>query len=469
MRYRFFSKYSLVLYVAALTLGVFFMHPLVVSAACGFHNITGYVWSRNIGWVSLNCSAGGTVDYGLDIDFASGSPSENVTGYAWSPHLGWLHMEPSGPYPSAPSYSARFDRNLGGSPTTTAGVITGWAQWTALGSDGWMLMGPLDIGGTDYGVGIGSDRLFTGWSWNGGSNIDVDANPERGDGWILWDSVQSGGGASVLAYWFETLYGDIYTAGNIAAPFAPAPNRYTATYLIQADGTVQPVTIQSQAGDGDPYTAESFGALSIPDAANSYEGSLGTIDRTGMLNGYYGDVVTYNGDQTTSGTLGTSKLLDGKIYHYTGNLTVNSSLTFSKGTSAQKGSGTIIVDGNVTINANVQYESGAVASNIANLPSVAWMVAGNMTIDQSVTEVVGLLYSEGTISTGTTGSSLSDVPIIIRGMMIAQTLNLQRIYVTETHDPAEQVIFDGRAIANPPPGMVDFIKALPSIREVTPA
>ncbi|MEK7189131.1 MAG: hypothetical protein AAB671_01370 [Patescibacteria group bacterium] len=438
--------------------------PLVAFAACSFHNITGYAWSYNSGWVSLNCNAGGTIDYGLDINFESGGATELVTGYAWSGNLGWLNLSPTGPYPtwgSVPGVASTFYRNQGGSPATTAGVIKGWAKWEALGNDGWMVMGPIDLSGADYGVAIGADRLFLGWSWSGGDTLDADPEPERGDGWVYWDSVASGGGASVLAQWFETLYGDIYSKGSIGALFSPPLNRYNATYLIQAGGTIEPVAIQSQGGDTAPYESESFDSLSLPDAANNYRGTLAWLDKAGLVGGRYGA-------PASSLPAGPSVLLGGGVYHYTSDLTISSAITFNKGTGSQKGSGTVIVDGNLTINADLAYQSGAVASSIANLPSVAWIVKGNIVINPSVQNLVGVLYSEGSISTGTTGSAPTDVALEIDGMLIASQINLQRLFSDETGEPAEQIIFDGRAVINPPPGLTDIAKGLPVLRETRP-
>ncbi|MBI1961069.1 MAG: hypothetical protein HYS45_00015 [Parcubacteria group bacterium] len=438
--------------------------PLSVFAACGFHNVSGYVWSRNTGWVSLNCNAGGTVDYGLGIDFESGDATELVTGYAWSSNLGWLNFQPSGPYPtwgSVPASAATFYRNVGGSPTTTAGSIRGWAKWEALGANGWMVMGPITISSTDYGVAIGADRLFSGWSWNGGDNLDADPEPERGDGWVLWDSVASGGGASVLAHWFEALYGDIYSGGSIGALFSPPLNRYNATYLIQANGTIEPVAIQSKGGSLAPFLSESFDSLAIPDTANNYRGTLGWLDKAGMIAGRYGT-------PESALPVGSSILLNGKVYYYTGDLTISSALTLNKGTGTQKGSGTIVVDGNLNINADLAYQSGAVSSRIDNLPSVAWIVKGNIVINPAVRNLAGVFYSEGTVSTGTTGSVLSDVPLRIDGIFIANRINLQRVFADATQEPSEQIIFDGRAVINPPPGLADIAKGLPTLRETRP-
>lgn len=449
--------------------------PLSVFAECGFHNVTGYIWSRNTGWVSLNCRSGGSVDYGLEIDFETEGDTLDVSGYAWSSNMGWLDFDPSGGYPGYGSalYDAEFFRNtgIGISPTTTAGVLKGWAKWNALGDDGWMIVGPINIGGIDYGVEIGTDRLIDGWSWNGGDNIDADVVPEEGDGWVIWDS--SVGGASVLSFWFETLYGSIYSGGNINAQFAPPLNRYNATYLIQANGTIKPVAIRSAGGGGIPYVGDQFPYISeshdsfaLPDAQNKYRGTLGWIDKAGMLAGRYGVV-------ESSIPTAAEFVLDGKIYHYTSDLIISSDTTFKDGNPSQnpkqKGNGTIIVDGDLYINADMYYKSESTKGRVENLASVAWVVSGDIIIDKDVTNLVGLFYSEGEIHTGTRGAIINaDIPITIEGILIAKKIFLERLFSDDTSEPAEKIIFDGRAIINPPPGMSDIGKGLPVFNETLP-
>ncbi len=452
--------------VLFLILAGFLLAPLPARAACNFHNISGYIWSANIGYISLSCNnQGGAVDYGADIDFDSPAPSVPVTGYGWSPHAGWINFQPAGPYPYAiaPANTAYFTRNEGEAATSTVGVITGWAKLESWGANGWMKLGPLDIGGTDYGVKVGASRAFSGWSWNG-----ADSYPAAG--WVHWGNTDGGYGGAVVARWFETLYGDIYSGGNIDAQFAPPAGRYNATYLIQADGMIDPVTITSGPNPGAIGRAPGFGSLALPQAANNYKGTLGSIDRAGILNGYYGAITTYGGSNNTSTTLGNNLVLDGKIYHFTGDLTVDADLTFNKGSGSQKGSGLIMVDGNLIINADILYQSGAVAGRIDNLPSAGWLVKGDITVNPAVTGMVGLFYSEGAlgITTGSTGVAATDVGLTISGLLIGRKITLQRLYAPADNSPAEQITFDGRAVINPPPGLTDVVKGLPALREVIP-
>ena len=444
--------------------------PVVVQAACNFHDITGFIWSSNIGWISLNCAnTGADVDYGADVNFDAPTPATPMTGYGWSPNVGWVNFQPAGPYPTAPNYTSLFTRNLGESPTSTVGKITGWAKVESLGSNGWLKMGPIVINTVDYGVQVGTNRAFTGWSWNGGDNIGYGPEPDRGTGWVSW--LGNGYGASAVARWFETLYGDIYSGGDIDAPFSPPAGRYSATYLLQANGTIDPATITSPGGAGAPYRSENFGVVALPQQSNSYRGTLGILDRIGIFNGYYGTVVTHSGDSNSSSALGANIILERKIHYFTGNLTIDSDLTFNKGTGVQKGNGTIIVDGDLIVNANTLYQSGAVAGRIDNLPSIGWLVKGNVTINPVVSSMAGVFYSEGAsgITTGTTGNPLTEQPLTVNGMFIAHSIFLQRLFVSADNTPAEQITFDGRAAVNPPPGFADMIKGLPTLREVVPS
>ncbi len=79
--------------------------------------VTGWMWSDNIGWVSLNCSNTNDCSptWGLSL---SGSA---VTGYAWSDNIGWIKFGELGPtFPAG-----------GGSATEAAfsgGNFSGWAR-----------------------------------------------------------------------------------------------------------------------------------------------------------------------------------------------------------------------------------------------------------------------------------------------------------------------------------------------------
>ena len=55
--------------------------------------LTGYAWSANFGWVSLNCSndiSCATVDYKVSNDGAG-----SLSGYGWNETAGWISFNPS--------------------------------------------------------------------------------------------------------------------------------------------------------------------------------------------------------------------------------------------------------------------------------------------------------------------------------------------------------------------------------------
>lgn len=123
------------------------------------HNVFGWAWSSNIGWISFNStSGGGAVNYGVNIG------SDGIfSGYAWSQNIGWIKFNPSGPYPGPPNHSAKLDSDTK--------RITGWIR--ALNHnddwDGWIFLGPIVKEGTDYGVKINdtpNPAQFEGWAWS---------------------------------------------------------------------------------------------------------------------------------------------------------------------------------------------------------------------------------------------------------------------------------------------------------------
>ncbi|MFH0804907.1 MAG: hypothetical protein V1916_01790, partial [Patescibacteria group bacterium] len=59
------------------------------------------------------------------------------------------------------------------------------------------------------------------------------------------------------------------------------------------------------------------------------------------------------------------------------------------------------------------------------------------------------------------------VPLQVNGLLVARGYNFDRKY-TRSLAPAEQIIYDGRVVANTPPGLSDFIAALPSLQRVNP-
>lgn len=163
-------------------------------------------------------------DYGVHICTSDTDPNPRcaevaspkqgkIVGYAWAGAvedtpapvdgtIGWIRFDPPGPYPTCPVTTCP-----GGSPNYSSRVdlgtkkVTGWARACAGtvngdcvsatrtdGWDGWILLGPIVKGGTDYGSYVDtstSPAQFRMWAWGSDvvgwisfnkSNCDSDGN-----------------------------------------------------------------------------------------------------------------------------------------------------------------------------------------------------------------------------------------------------------------------------------------------------
>ena len=138
------------------------------------HNVGGWAWSENIGWISfnsLNCdpdgdgiSNGGTgcptrgtsiPNYGVKLDRLTSS-QKIFSGYAWSENIGWItfnESELSG-CPQSPCRAWLGSDNR----------VYGWARVLAFGGgwDGW-----IRLRDANYGVSLNpSTNEFEGWAWS---------------------------------------------------------------------------------------------------------------------------------------------------------------------------------------------------------------------------------------------------------------------------------------------------------------
>ncbi len=129
-------------------------------------NLSGYGWSSEIGWLSFRGTTLDGYPYGVYIDEATG----NFSGYTWSSNssggvtggIGWINFAPSGPYPSAPNFSARYN--------FLTDTIDGWARAVSAGGgwDGWIKLSGTATDGTVYQVkrDIVTSRM-QGFAWGG--------------------------------------------------------------------------------------------------------------------------------------------------------------------------------------------------------------------------------------------------------------------------------------------------------------
>lgn len=209
----FFRTFSFL----ALSLCIFL--GAVADAHAG--NLSGYAWSSNIGWISMNCEnhAGCSVsDYGVNV-----TPSGLMEGYAWSPNVGWLSFNQSdlGGCPSG-TCEARFTRGNG--------QVSGWVRSCAVFAsgcsgglkpvsqrgnwEGWIhLRG--GSGANAYGVFV-SGTIWSSFAWGGGSDA------LGTDGVIGWLSF-SGPGYSVVGTGDAVASGPFVSCGG--TPGATLVNR----------------------------------------------------------------------------------------------------------------------------------------------------------------------------------------------------------------------------------------------------
>ncbi|MDP3244909.1 MAG: hypothetical protein Q8M83_04615 [bacterium] len=283
--------------------------------------------------------------------------------------------------------------------------------------------------------------------------------------------------------WLETKAGDIYGGPVGSAQMKPAPpGYYNATFCILSSGEVTNFSSENKCVS---KNISSLNILSSPITGNVNlysKNVLARLDLTGLKNERYGQVVPIISNPDTGEITQSAEsipiALAGQVYTYQGNLIqgdliMEGNFTFdnSSSESEAKGSGLIFVQGNLYINGNWTY-GGPQIDNQDSLASLGVVVVdnpaspdkteGNIYFNGNVTQAVGIFYAEDTIYTGA-----SDQILKINGALAARNFAFERTLLSET-EGAEQIIYDGRAQINPPPGLADFFKSLPVIRRVVP-
>ncbi len=277
--------------------------------------------------------------------------------------------------------------------------------------------------------------------------------------------------------WLQSDLGNLYSAQRIGARKYPPRGRYNATYCISAKGSISNFRgeLCAQGNRTDPKYR-----YATPVRTQGFQTVLGKLDLNGLKNGRYGEVVTF-GSSAELDTAIANGPLGGKVYRYVpvggapDDLTVSAAtaLTILNGNDTASGAGTILVEGgNLIIATDIDYQNTPSSqSNIASLASVAWIVlaepldplkGGNIYIDRRVTWAVGTFFADGKSGITSVYPSNQDIyrPLTVLGVMVAKVFHFDRLFQS-LEQGAERVVYDGRAVANPPPGIGDFSKALP--------
>lgn len=167
-------KFPFSLKIFSLLVSLIFFLPVFVHAGAE-HNMSGFAWSSNIGWISFNCtndsSCGSTGETNYGVHMASdgslcGDETCSVPGYAWSPNIGWIQFGSLSGFPTGEGTQAQ-NANVNGNN------LKGWAKALSADGNGWD--GWISLSGSGYSVNK-SSADFTGYAW-GGSVV----------GWILFD------------------------------------------------------------------------------------------------------------------------------------------------------------------------------------------------------------------------------------------------------------------------------------------
>ncbi|MBU1921595.1 hypothetical protein KKD84_00015 [Patescibacteria group bacterium] len=258
--------------------------------------------------------------------------------------------------------------------------------------------------------------------------------------------------------WLETQYGHVYAEGGVRGPEAPE-GLYNATYCVIAPtGGIEKFTSAR-----DCYLTPED-AYNFPESVNKYTNILGHLDVPGIKNGLYGQVETI----ADPSEIGAS--LAGKIYYIQNqDIDFDTIMEIANGIGNQSGAGLVLVEGgDLYFSADMTY-SGVQIQKLKNLASIGWIVVqnqvgigGNIYIDPGVSQLVGAFYAEKMIKT-----QAGDSQLTVYGLMIARQFDFGRAYSSGLCG-AEQIIFDSRALTNPPPGMEDLTRSLPDVEQIVP-
>lgn len=349
-----------------------------------------------------------------------------------------------------------------------------------------------------YGLAFDSNAAnIKGYAWSGFTEDEFGNN--RGLGWIKFSPNY---GAGLYRSYLSTRYGNIYSQSNIGSDYTVAPpaGYFNATYMIQANGHVtnwissqmiDPITgeiIQNSPwlismDTGQPMNYE------YPKLENDYGNVLGNLDYQGLLDGSYGEV-----DESLPGESGMTDpnvCLGGRVYYFNGDATLNdvgvteNAYIFE---NCANGSGTIIIDGDLTIEGNIRYENEAISGESIKLASVAWIIKGDLKISSEVENLAGtfiVLGQDGvdcgsdfkgpTEHCGTIYTCYEEVncdnKLIVSGQFLAKNFSFQRTWrslQSELREAAELIIYDGRNVINPPPGLGDVLKTIPRWDQIAP-
>lgn len=311
--------------------------------------------------------------------------------------------------------------------------------------------------------------------------------------------------------WVQVKYGDLFAGSNFdAANTSVLPN---ATFLITSAGTINNwnTGCSSEADFGwgpcrlpgytklfptykndfttpagsiwflRGYTGANFGTATpstgtVLDALRARYGVNRVVDISAPLSN---SACTWWDDSVNPPPSGWGgRLLGGKVYWSSGNCIIDGGATIKldNGTLDQDGSGLFLINGNLTINENIEYSDLPAltdTSRLKNMASATWLVLGGVFIGVDVTRVDANIIALGSsayrntacdttdfVACGTVQTGAVDESLTIKGILAAREFKFERTG-SALYTASETVIYDGRILANPPPGLDDLLQSLP--------
>ncbi len=336
-----------------------------------------------------------------------------------------------------------------------------------------------------YGLVFDSNTAsIKGFAW-GGNSVD-------GMG-LEWLEFSPRAGSAYYRSYVSSKYGNIYSKANVGSDYTVAPptNYFNATYMIQANGhIINWISGHYESDNAWHMSADSGDALNYayPKSKNDYTNALGNLDYNGLTKGVYGEVIDSFPDASGGNY---NVCLKNLIYFVDGDYVLEEksggiARNFENCFSA---AGTIIINGDLTIRANVQYDASNFSGNSDSLASVAWIIKGDLIIEPKVEKLAGTFIVLGKDNVDCVHKVDSSTPhcgavftcrgdqsecgrqLNVSGQFLAKDFHFQRTFrslESELREASENIIYDGRNVINPPPGLGDVLKVLPTWNQIAP-
>ncbi|MFA6422629.1 MAG: hypothetical protein WCV92_04485 [Candidatus Buchananbacteria bacterium] len=332
---------------------------------------------------------------------------------------------------------------------------------------------------TKYGSSLNlNDGSVVGWAWNGYK----ESSNTFGSGWIHFNG---NGEVKILAPWLETKYGSVFSEKGIRQWAGSGGNNATYCIFAQSIYGIKTASISCP----NPISDINIKYVTSTATQNIYRNALGKIDIYGLTTSTNSvNTIKYNKYGNSIVDIDVTPLtgsisLDNKVFVSDQDVTIDG-LTIKNG--SKNGNGTIIINGNLTINGDIVYDNTSNPSNVKQLASIAWIVKGDLIISGNVKNVVGAFivlgdgssckYDDGSDCLdrdypkylqngyGTIFSGSSPNQLIVYGLIAAKAYDFRRQYA-DPENGSETIVYDGRLVANPPPGFGGFAESLPVIRD----